>query len=110
MHVLEEVDIMKGSGDQIRERCISEPVDLDVIESRVGEGPREVDGSEGALLIAEHYVRVDRDVSSPIIERRLRERMKEHCESVAEDAFLDPHHTVFYCPERRKFFAYRVAD
>jgi hypothetical protein len=110
MYVLEEVDIMKGSGHQFRERRTSEPVDFEAIERLVGERPREVDGGEGALLIAEHYVRVDRDVRSPIIERRLRARMKEHCESVAEHAFLDAQHTVFYCPERRKFFAYRVAD
>ena len=110
MHVLEEVDIMKGSGHQLRERRISETIDFDELEERIGASPFEVDGGEGALLIAEHYVRVDRTVNSPIIKRRLRERMKEHCESVAEHAFLDTSHAVFYCPERRKFFAYRVAD
>lgn len=97
---------VEGAGS----RRVSEAMDFDRIERGTGELPYEVDATEGAHLIAEHYIRVDRDVRSPVIARRLRERMREHCELVAEQAALTTNEKVFYCPERKKFFAYRFQE
>jgi hypothetical protein len=86
-------------------RRVSEPMDFAAIEKATGMVPYEVNADESTLLIAEHYARVDREVTSPLIARRLSDRMKEQCEVVAEGALLADDHPVFYCPERKKFFA-----
>ncbi|MEM8953238.1 MAG: hypothetical protein AAGD22_03715 [Verrucomicrobiota bacterium] len=113
MQVLERTGTMIGSEWEVEDtgaRRISEPMDFGRIERGTGEWPWEVEATEGAHLIAEHYIRVDRDVRNPMIARRLRERMKEHCSLVGEQAGLHSNETIFYCPERKKFFAYRYSE
>jgi hypothetical protein len=107
MMVMDELEKVTTEEGDATGRRISEPLDFEAIAKATGARPHEVDGGEGALLIAEHFVRVDREVKSPVIVRRLVTRMKEHCDGVAEVAMVDKEQTVFYCQDRKKFFAYQ---